>query len=591
LQDKFISPFRNLPNAELHKYILGLFELTDFPDRSYEESDIFMGYRKNLYQIYKVYLLMLKYDIIGNANEDALNNTVIINRLCEAVFHMNQIITGEHHLTLVVEGRNESPPEEINLFRYTPPNYANNTPYQNLLMYVLNNAFKKGYKLYKGNCYSQIHVSGHATHAWRYECSVEQFIYKCVDKETNYEMWQYMTSARDNVKRCAEYLMNSANDKEFPKLCPDRRIFSFTDGVYDANEVRFYKYGEDYIPPSIVAIKFFKQKFAPDTTMTKDDWYDIDTQDLQHILNYQELSEEVCRVIYAMMGRCLYKVGELDKWELILFIKGVAGSGKSTIGKILKFIYPSEDVAIMSSNIEKKFGLQAIYDKLLFLCLEVKRNFGLDQGDFQSMISGEDVSIAKKHGVALSIPWEVPGALFGNEVAAAWVDASNSMTRRIVCCDFKKRVRNSDMLLMKRLKASIPRIIHKINVAYLVAYKAFGSTSLWEHLPQYFLEEQKRFSKEINPLEEFLDGKIGDEYDQEPGLFMPFNEFVQAYTQFLKGLGKHNVKFGPDHYRIVFENYGLSVTRKEQRMYLGQQKNCLWINGIGVRTVAADQIG
>jgi hypothetical protein len=53
-------------------------------------------------------------------------------------------------------------------------------------------------------------------------------------------------------------------------------------------------------------------------------------------------------------------------------------------------------VGVLSSNTEAKFGLGAFYDKHLVLCPEAKRKFSLPQGNFQSMISGEEVSVAIK---------------------------------------------------------------------------------------------------------------------------------------------------------------------------------------------------
>jgi ABC-type cobalamin/Fe3+-siderophores transport system ATPase subunit len=81
------------------------------------------------------------------------------------------------------------------------------------------------------------------------------------------------------------------------------------------------------------------------------------------------------------LGRNIYNVGDLDTWQVLMFIKGVAGSGKSTLGKIAARFYNQADVAVISSNIEEKFGLAPIADKFMFVCLEVKEKFGLNQAD------------------------------------------------------------------------------------------------------------------------------------------------------------------------------------------------------------------
>lgn len=589
LEDKYIHPFKALTGDKLRQYILTLFDLNDFPDRPYELRDIQAGYKINLFQIYKIYLLFLKYNMVGKQDAKSTYNMNTFNRLLHVLYQMNQIIMSEYYLQAAIEGTSMVG-DELNLFRFTPQDYSNNGPFQNLLIFVLNTAYSKGYRLYRKGCYSQIYHNTYPTHAWKYECTVEAFIYQCIDKETNFAMWQNLTQSKDNAKRAADYLM-AAHDKEFPTLEPKRFIWSFTDGVYNGEERRFYKYDEEPLPSNVVAIKFFPMPFQPDHVYQYKYWQDIPTPELDNVFRYQNLSPEVCDIIYMMMGRCLYDVNQLDHWEVIMFIKGVAGSGKSTIGKLLKYLYPSDDVAILSSNIEKKFGLDAVYDKLLYLCLEVKQNFGLDQGDFQSMISGEEMSIAIKHKKAITTVWTVPGMLMGNEVAAGWVDAAGSMARRIVLVDFSKRVKSSDTTLMTKLRRCIPAILHKINSAYHSAVYHVGSSSLWEMIPAYFHEQQKKFKAAINPLQDFLESHGNGEMELEAEGFIPYSEFKTAYMRFLRMGGYQNIRFNEDHYRSIFEEYGLNVTQYEERFYQGNMKSCQWITGISPKpdnTTAAD---
>ncbi len=113
-----------------------------------------------------------------------------------------------------------------------------------------------------------------------------------------------------------------------------------------------------------------------------------------------------------MGGRLCFDVGELDKWQIIPFFKGIAKSGKSTlITKVFKKFYESQDVGTLSNNIEKKFGLSAIANNFMFIAPEVKGDLSLEQAEFQSIVSGEDVSIAVKNKHAIPMVWKVPGVL------------------------------------------------------------------------------------------------------------------------------------------------------------------------------------
>ena len=126
----------------------------------------------------------------------------------------------------------------------------------------------------------------------------------------------------------------------------------------------------------------------------------------------------------------------MDGWQVIPFLKGVAMSGKSTIiTKVFKKFYDSEDVRTLSNNIERKFGLSSIYDGFMFIAPEVKGDMCLEQAEFQSLVSGEDVSLARKYEKAKSIEWKTPGILAGNEIPN-WKDNSGSVLRRILAWNF-----------------------------------------------------------------------------------------------------------------------------------------------------------
>ena len=108
----------------------------------------------------------------------------------------------------------------------------------------------------------------------------------------------------------------------------------------------------------------------------------------------QEMGREVSRWMYVMIGRLIYEVGELDGWQVLPFLKGAASSGKSTIlTRVCRNLYDQADVGTLSNNIERKFGLSALADKLLFIGPEIKADIQLEQAEFQSIVSGETVQV------------------------------------------------------------------------------------------------------------------------------------------------------------------------------------------------------
>ena len=494
---------------------------------------------------------------------------------------------------------------------------TDNTPYQNLLLYLLDCCYKANYRKYGTYLYAQIISTykgvRYRTHAWEEVMTFPAFIHSCVRKETRYEQWQNFTSQRDLIGPLCKYF-ELCKDSELPELTPDRHIFAFQNGVYNAEENRFYGFGnpDDIINSNVVAAKYFDLEFPVQYIAENYHWRQIPTPNLDHVLNHQKISnepydsrrvattpEEVSMLeleqvtlppenwtyrpspetespeqkfnrercllsvrdwFFVMMGRMIYKIGERDEWQTIMFLKGIAGSGKSTLGKVLAWLYDPADVGVLSNNLEKKFGLSSICEKMIYLCYEVKNDFGVDQGEFQSMISGEQMSIPKKFATAQSIQWSAPGFLMGNEIAN-WVDNSGSVSRRVIIGDFKERVTEGDPQLFSKLQDEMASIILKINLSYHVASAQFGTRDIWKSLPPYFHDQKRKLRASTHGLAAFFEEPMECQFGPEHQWL--YRDFRAAVQQFVTGRGI-SIKWGDDFTRAVYAEYGVSEQTIDQ---------------------------
>ena len=73
--------------------------------------------------------------------------------------------------------------------------------------------------------------------------------------------------------------------------------------------------------PTLIACKYFDKVF--DDYSHVDNWEDIPTPNFDRVLQYQNFEPEVCKWAYVMGGRLCFDVGELDKWQIIPFFKGL----------------------------------------------------------------------------------------------------------------------------------------------------------------------------------------------------------------------------------------------------------------------------
>lgn len=453
---------------------------------------------------------------------------------------------------------------ELGFFRFKCVADCRNTPFQNLILYILEYMNMRNLRKYKDKCMKKVYSpDGKFTYSWTIHCTLIDVVYEACRKETNYDQWQNMTAAKDNPTKVAEYIQN-CHDPEVPALFKNRNMHSFTNGVYFSDRDEFVTYASGKIDPGKeCSSKFFNNKFTEYPSDTH--WSDIPTPYLEHIMDFQEWSEEVKKWMYVFIGRCLYDLGHKDDWQVVFFLEGIAGSGKSTIiNSIIKLLYDDDDVGTMSTNIEKKFGVEALTEKYVIVAPEIKHDVCIEQADFQSMVSGERVVANRKNRQPIVVdPWKAPIAMAGNQVPN-WSDNSNSIARRIVWFYFSMIVPTDkgDMKMGKKLEAELPNIIQKSNKAYLEATDKFSNDNIWRHLPQYFHDQRSEMAKSCNPLHAFMTSEL-IEYGSD--MWVEEEVFKAAFKLFVSDNGHKPTKWGKDLYASLFQVHSLAIETPKAR--------------------------
>jgi hypothetical protein len=451
------------------------------------------------------------------------------------------------------------------------------SPYQNLLIYLLRTAYKNGFRRYRDQCCKEIG----STRAWKTVKEIKDFVYDETQKEDNAEMWMNLTNRGGMANDVIRHLTN-CKDIQFAEIKKDRHVWSFQNGLLDARPIdenrhpetgirkfTFYEYTAPEfaeLDPSLVSCKYFDLPFTSHEDV--EDWYDIPTPSMQCVLDYQRFEESVCRWVYVFMGRLCFDVNELDGWQVIPFLKGIAQSGKSTlITKVARKFYECEDVAVLSNNIEKKFGLQSIHKGFVFISPEIKGDLQLEQAEFQSMVSGEDVSVARKNEAALSMQWKTPGILGGNEVPN-WKDNSGSILRRLATVNFSRQIAPdvADPHLDDKLELEMPAILCKCLRAYLEYSSKYADKDIWNVLPKYFKQVQNQVATVTNSLQHFL---CSEKFAFGKDLFIPQKIFVAQFNQHCRENNLGTFRFNPDFYAGPFSSKELEV-RIESKIYQGQ---------------------
>ena len=243
--------------------------------------------------------------------------------------------------------------------------------------------------------------------------------------------------------------------------------------------------------------------------------------------------------------------------------------------KVAKEFYDDIDVGCLSNNIESRFGLSQFYDKLLFVAPEIKSDLKIEQAEFQSIVSGEQMTINIKNKTAISTGWRVPGILAGNEVPS-WCDNSGSIQRRIVLFDFPRQVTNGDMKLGEKLATELPHLLVKCNRLYLAAVSRWSHTNIWTILPEYFLHTRNEMAQATNVLEAFLGS---EDVVLREDAYVSMDDFKAA----LKTFAQHNnytvKRFTWEFFRGPFDKFGIEKIR-DRKLYQGKQVMREFLTGI-----------
>jgi len=538
-------------------------------DKSVTQQLISEGYQKNEYEAVALFHAYAERNLL---TEELKRN---FDHIFENIYYSMNLIQNLYCYKRALNPNYETYVcDEMCIYRFTPPDSSKNTPFQNLILYLLNTIYKRRYRRYPPTgdisaegekyCYKEIYTKdGYYTYAWKKEVSIERLVYKYCKKELNYEQWHNLTVDKTNARNSISFL-SKTDDPQFQELVKNRSVFSFQNGVYLAKNYnsttgkyydRFYKYGTyPSLENNIVAAKYFKKNFNMYENL--ENWYDIPTPFLQSILDFQFSDEseyiEISKWMYIMIGRMLYEVGDLDDWQVIGFIKGIAGTGKGTIlTKIIKRFYEPDDVGVLSNDGETQFGLSGFHNKTIFLAPEIKGDLKLPQASFQSIVSGEDLVVPVKYKTPQNLVWKTPGFLAGNETPN-YTDNSGSLSRRLLIWSFMKKIpkKSVDPLLGKKLQDEIPIIIAKCNKGYLDSINKYGARNIWDVLPKYFLKNQQELSKDTNSLMSFLEsGNI----EFADGIYTRETTFKQAFNVFCKDNNYKPIKYNKDLYSLPYQ--------------------------------------
>ena len=526
------------------------------------------------------------------------------DRLYEKIFYGERLIRDIYLLNRANDKDNNSlsneDPDVISKYaRYTDD--SKKSPYQCLLLYLLELFSEEGFTKNGGNLYKPLIKYGNNTHAWEQVCSIREYIYKKTDHKINFNQWKNATASGGSNVSNAEKYFNEFIGHELPTLEKDRHLFAFKNGNYITKyniapdgEKPIYRdifvpYGTShpYITNFSIACKYHDKNFI-DFGELGDDWFDVimdKCPTFKSLLDYQEFERLIQEWLCTFMGRMCFELGDMDNWQVLFYLLGQAGAGKSTIlMKILQKFFEDEDVGVIANNIDPKYGIKPHANKKMVLAPEISENFRMEQTDWQLIVEGGRNTYAEKYKNDETIEWKLPMAMGGNKIMR-YKNNSESVSRRTAVFNFWKKVINTDTDLDKKLAKELPCIMKLCVTAYYKTIEKYGKKGIWNILPKYFHENKEEMEQTTNALQNFLkSGKVvfGSK------LYVPMKIFQQAFNDHCRDNNLPREQFTKDYYGSIFINNGIKIVQQGTREYpIGsgiQLKRTTFFTGLDIPT-------
>lgn len=368
-----------------------------------------------------------------------------------------------------------------------------------------------------------------------------------------------------NMKKLIEWF-GQVDSPRFELLTPSKmssHVISFINGFFDINEMTFTTWVEfdlDKNTPPLTEHYFEQELDLTQLDNRTTPLWDTLLETQLGLRVSQDEERSPIEMLEILIGRCFYATGLFDNWQVSIFLRGDGATGKSTVLDLVKAMFPPASVGCITATHECHFGLEPLHSKRVVLIPDVPKHMSqlLAQSDFQSMVSGDTMSIARKNRVALCESWK-PQLVFASNVMLDYVDNAGSVSRRLVVFSFTELIRERNTKLKEEIiERELVTILLRCIITYRQMVESSGSDDFWSKIAPVSLRElQKEVKQETCALAAFLAN--GDNYYQvilQKGAVTQLSELEAAYSNHMRFRHKdEKARLTSDHHAIKAAGY------------------------------------
>lgn len=139
------------------------------------------------------------------------------------------------------------PEQWVGLLSYMPREQLQEMKdFEKYLFYILQSLHLKKFRRYKDSVYEPIYTKeGYFTNAWKKHSTIEQYVWQCVDLDTQAHISGFMFSRGVTNPEHAIKILKVFKTSYFPDLEPVRYLSSWRNGIWNLAESKFYPYSSN----------------------------------------------------------------------------------------------------------------------------------------------------------------------------------------------------------------------------------------------------------------------------------------------------------------------------------------------------------
>lgn len=296
-------------------------------------------------------------------------------------------------------------------------------------------------------------------------------------------------------------------------------------------------------------------------------WSDCEISEIDHIFDCQRFDVHDRFGIHAGLGKLYFKVKEKDKQETTFGMFGVGGSGKSTVVKAMMHFWPSHLCAILSSNMQRQFGMGSIAHGAVAFCSEIADELNIPQEEWQQANSGEVMSLAVKFKEPILIdPWTAPFFWAGNFAPPRnYNNDQGQVSRRLYAVGMYHKVRPRDGGIADRIKKKLGHLQRRNVLAYddfVLRMGHLDIMSVPDRLPCAFADFYDRTVRQVDPMCNFLGDGAYVVCDEGGAMLLDdFKMLFETYKQ-REDVPKQKGRWDLDNFRSTFIDFGIVCSKQ-----------------------------